>query len=416
MKLTNSCFNNLTQAFPALSYRNFRYFWIGQCISLMGTWMQRTAQQWLVYKLTESALLLGVLGAVQFGPMLLFSLFAGTLVDRYPRKRVLILTQIALMIQAFALAALVWSGHVRYWHVLVLAALLGFMNTLDMPARQSFVVNLVEKRHLTNGIAMNSAVVNLARIMGPALSALLMVKFGAAFCFFVNGVSYIPVLVGLFLIKVKSSDVRKQHDKIVTATLDGLKYIRSNPVILSAVLALMAVGTFAMNWDVIIPVFSDKVLHEGAKGYGFLLSASGFGSLMSALFAATKIRNNPSQVLMYASGMSVSVLMGLAYFVQRYWISIVVIFLMGFFNMLFMTLVNSTLQLNVDDNYRGRVMSVYTLSFAGTTPIGNLFAGSITERFGPSAGFLMCGVTTGLLIILLRSWVLIKERSKADGI
>lgn len=413
MKLSDSIMTGqFTKAFPALSHKNFRYFWTGQCISVVGTWMQRTAQQWLVYTLTKSALLLGILGVAQFGPMLLFSLFAGTVIDRYPKKKVLIFTQTALMIQALALAALVWSGHVRYWHVLVLAAFLGLMNTLDMPARQSFIINLVERKDLTNGIALNSAIVNMARIVGPAVSAILMVKFGAAFCFLFNGVSFIPVIIGLLLIKVQAADRKKAHDKILNATLDGLKYIKSNPVILGAVLAMLAVGTFAMNWDVIIPVFADKVLHRGANGYGFLLSASGFGSLVSALFVAARLRSNPSRKLLYASGLLVSLSMVFAYFVHRFGMAVIIIILIGFFNMLFMTLVNSTIQLSVEDSYRGRVMSVYSLAFAGSTPIGNLFAGSITQRFGPGAGFLMCGATAGFFILVLMLWILAKERLK----
>lgn len=395
----------LTKLFPALSHRNFRYFWSGQCISLLGTWMQRTAQQWLVYSLTKSALLLGILGVAQFGPVLLFSLFAGTLIDRYPKKKVLVFTQTFLMLQALALAALVWSGHVRYWHVLVLAGVLGLMNTLDMPARQSLVIDLVEKENLTNGIALNSAIVNLARIVGPALSAVLMVRFGAAFCFFLNGVSFIPVIIGLLLINVRTVTRRHKPEKMLQATLDGLKYIRSNPVILSAVLAMLAVGTFAMNWDVLIPVFADQVLHRGAHGYGFLLSASGVGSLLSALFVATRVRNNPSRKLLYFSGLLVSLAMVSAYFVHQFGLSIALLLVVGLFNMLFITLVNSTIQLSVDNSFRGRVMGVYSLAFAGTTPIGNLFAGSIAQRYGSSTGFLMCGLTSGVLIAASMVWM-----------
>ncbi|PKM82324.1 MAG: MFS transporter [Firmicutes bacterium HGW-Firmicutes-14] len=349
---------NLNKMFPALSHKNFRYFWFGHCISLLGTWMQRTAQQWLVYSLTKSALLLGFLGVAQFGPVLLFSLFAGVIIDRCSKKRMIIFTQTALMIQAFTLMALVWSGHVRYWHVLVLAALLGLMNSIDMPARQSFIINLVGRNDLTNAIALNSAVFNAARIAGPALSAILLVRFGVGFCFFINGLSFIPVIFGLFMIKYQSSGTTAQQGRIINDILDGLKYIKSKPVILSAILALVAVGTFAMNMDVIIPVFSDRILHRGAQGYGFLLSA------------------------------------------------------IGFFHMMFMTLVNSTIQLNVSDSFRGRVMSVYTLSFAGAMPFGNFFAGSVMERFGASAGFLVCGAATGLSIAALVLWMFTKQTAK----
>ena len=186
--------NSLKRTFPALKYRNFRYFWFGQCISLIGTWMQITAQQWLVYTMTKSALLLGLLGVVQFGPIMCLSLFAGVFVDRYNKKLILIFTQISSMIQALALAILVWSGHIVYWEVLVLAALLGLANTLDMPARQSFMPDLVEKKDLRSAIGLNMAVFNSARIIGPGLSALLMARFSAGLLFFLNGISFIPVI------------------------------------------------------------------------------------------------------------------------------------------------------------------------------------------------------------------------------
>ena len=245
-------FNN---AFPALANPNFRYFWFGQSISFLGTWMQRAAQQWLVYTLTKSALLLGFLGVAQFAPVLLFSLFAGAFIDRYPKKKIIYITQTALLTQALILSALVWTGHIRYWQVLVLATIMGFANTMDIPARQSIIIELVGKKNLTNAIALNSAIVNLARIAGPALSALLMANFGASFCFLFNGISFIPAIIGLYMTNPMTNHIgNKKQEAFFTSIIEGLKYILAKPVLLAAITSMLAVGTFALNMELIFPM------------------------------------------------------------------------------------------------------------------------------------------------------------------
>ena len=396
----------LGESFPALTHKNYRYFWFGQCISLIGTWMQRTAQQWLVYTITKSAFSLGILGVAQFGPMLIFSLFAGVLADRYPKKSMLLFTQSALMILAFILAILVWSGHIYYWQVLILAAALGLVNTLDMPTRQSFVVELVGRKDLTNAIALNSSIVNLARIIGPAIAALLMTGVGAGFCFFLNGISFIPVLIGLSLIHPQTITVAKRTGNMIKSIGDGLRYIFKKPVLACAVLTVLDVGTFTMNTNVLFPVFADQVLHKGVNGYSFLLSAMGIGSLVGALLIATKVRTEPNRRTMFASSLIIAALLVMVFFIHSSFLAAVAIAGIGFFNIMFMNTVNSTLQLNSSDEYRGRTMSVYSLALGGTTPIGNLFAGGFTQKFGPSVGFLMCGAITGILIfaIIGRTW------------
>ncbi|MBM7867249.1 MFS transporter [Heliobacterium gestii] len=408
----NNLTGRITATFPALRHKNFRYFWFGQCISLLGTWMQRAAQQWLVYTLTKSAFLLGILGVGQFGPMLLFSLFAGVLIDRYPKKRILMMTQTALMIQALILAYLVYSGGVSYWKVLLLATSLGLVNTLDMPARQSFIIELVGRQDLTNAIALNSTIVNLARIAGPSLAAFLMANYGADFCFFINGVSFVPVIWGLYLTQPLAGVREKKQKKIFAEILEGLRYIAANPLILRAIVAMLAVGTFAMNMDVMIPVFADVVLGQGVHGYGVLLSAAGAGSLAASVLLAAKLRNKPSEKLIFFSALIISLFLVILNFIHSYFFAALVVVIVGFFNMIFMTSVNSTIQLNSDDIYRGRAMSIYTLAFAGTTPVGNFFAGAITHRFGPGAGFLMCGLVTGFFIAVIVAMILISRRAK----
>lgn len=397
----------LKETYPALAQRNFRYFWFGQCISLIGTWMQSTGQQWLVYSLTKSALLLGLLGAAQFGPIMCLSLFAGVFIDRYPKKRLLMITQTSLMIQAFVLALLVWSGHVTYWHVLILAALLGLVNTLDQPTRQSFVPELVERKDIRSAIGLNSAIFNLARMIGPALSAVLMAKYGAELLFFLNGISFIPVIIGIYLIQTKPHENRKVQANVFLAIREGLKYIRQSSPLRNTVLTMLSVGTFVMNFNVIIPLYAAEVLKQGVNGYGFLLSAMGAGSLIGALVVASWAKGNPKLRLLFVSGFIVSALLMVLEPIHRLSLSAAAFAIIGFFNILFATTANSTMQINSSEPFRGRVMSVYTFAFAGTTPIGNLFAGSIIQKLGAGMGILLCGAISVFLItlIVINTWV-----------
>ncbi|WP_026884085.1 MFS transporter [Clostridium akagii] len=388
-----------TNNFPALKEVNFRYFWTGQCVSLLGTWMQRTAQQWLVYSLTKSPLLLGILGVVQFTPVLLFTLFAGVFIDRFNKKRVLIITQSILMMLAFILAFLVWSGTVQYWHVLVIAGIMGCVNAWDMPTRQSFIPEMVEKKNIVNAIGLNSAVFNVARIIGPAIAGYLMVRIGTALCFFVNGVSFIAVIIGIVLIKPTYSHEKRASGNIFIDVKEGLKYIKSNKIILAAVLSMFAVGTFSMNSDVIIPSFATTVLHQGAGGYSILLSVMGVGSFLAALTVATRSRKGPSKKLLYGSSILVCLFQIGLLFTHSYLVSSIILSMVGFFTVAFSASVNTTIQINTSNEYRGRVMSVYTLANNGTTPIGNLFAGAITEKFAPNFGFFGCGFMALIFMI-----------------
>jgi len=400
----------LKKTFPALTHRNFRYFWFGQCISLIGTWMQVTAQLWLVYTMTNSAFLLGLLGVAQFGPVMCLSLFAGVVVDRYPKKDLLLFTQAFLMLQAFALALLVWSGHIVYWEVLLLAALLGLVNTLDLPTRQSYVPDLVDRKDIRSAIGLNSAVVNIARMIGPALSAVLMARYGAGPLFFLNGLSFIPVIIGLYLINTKSVVIKRAEKKVLAEIMEGLHYIRLSPILLVAVLSMLAVGTFVMNFNVIIPIYATEVLKQGVHGFGILLSASGAGSLIGALLVASKVKGNPRLKLLVGSGFLVSALLVLLNFIHSFPIAVGMFAIIGFINIIFIVTVNSTIQLNSSDQFRGRVMSVYSFAFAGTTPIGNLFAGGITEKLGPGMGFLLCGVASGFIILLIVINIFLKKQ------
>lgn len=410
--------SGLTMQFPALSHPNFRYFWIGQCLSLLGTWMQRTAQQWLVYDMTRSPLLLGLLGVFQFGPVLLLSLFAGVLVDRYPKRKILIITQTVLMLQAFILAILAWTGYIEYWHILVLAAVMGFANTLDMPARQSFVIELVGKRDLMSGIALNSAIMNLAKILGPALAGLVITFLGTSACFFINGISFVAVLFGLYLINTESVAVLTKEERIWDDIVEGIRYIAAHKILWGTVLAMLAIGTFAMNTNVILPVFASEVLHKQASGYSILLSAMGVGSFIAALIVSGRSRQGPSKRILFGSAVVICLLYMLLGVVNNLMISIAIIVVLGYFSVSFMTAANSTIQLNSDDLHRGRAMSVYSLAFMGTTPLGNIFAGAVTEKLGSNAGFSACGIIALAFLILIilgirKSGQFNKERHRA---
>ena len=400
----------LKKTYPALTSRNFRYFWFGQCISLIGTWTQMTAQQWLVYTLTKSAFLLGLLGVAQFGPVMLLSLFAGVFVDRYPKKKMLVFTQISLMIQAFILAFLVWSGHIVYGEIFVLAVLMGLVNTLDLPARQSFMPDLVDRKDLRSAIGLNSAIVNVARIIGPAIAALLMARFGAGLLFFINGISFLPVLLGLYLIDAKPTRIKRVEKKVLSEILEGLQYIRHSPALAGGILSMLAVGTFVMNFNVVIPLFAADVLKQGVDGFGLILSASGAGSLVGALLVASQAKGIPRFRMLFGSAFLVSALLIVLNFIYTLPLAVVMFAIIGFVNIIFITTTNSMIQLNSEERYRGRVMSVYSFAFAGTTPIGNLFAGIITEKLGAGMGFLMCGAVSAMLILLIVINTVLKKR------
>lgn len=394
--------DKLILTFRALKHKNYRYFWIGQCISLIGTWMQNIGQSWLVLSMTKSAFLLGLVGTLQFTPMLLFSLFAGVIIDKIPKKRILLITQTTLMLLAFVLAVLVWTGYAQYWHILVMAVLLGCVNTIDMPARQSFMIELVGREDLMNAIALNSSIFNIARIIGPAIAGLMMGFMGAAFCFFLNGLSFIAVIIGLILIKVKPF-VRKEDGQknIIKDIKEGLVYTRQNPNIYITLLVLMMVNILVMNFNVTVPVLTQNVLHQEEQGFGFLMAAMGIGSFIGAIHIASKSKSNPSRKVMTANALAASFMLIPLGIIGNYYLTLIALAVTGFFMISFAAMANSTVQLNTKDEYRGRVMSLYTLVFAGTTPFGNFIAGSVTSGFGAPAGFVMSGAASLLIVTII---------------
>ncbi|UJF31887.1 MFS transporter [Paenibacillus hexagrammi] len=388
--------------FHALTHRNYRYMWLGQCVSLIGTWMQNIGQSWLVLTLTGSPFLLGLVGAFQFTPILLFSLFAGVIVDKFPKKNILIVTQSISMLLAFTLAILVFTDTVRYSYILILALLLGLNNTFDMPTRQAFNIEIVGKEDLMNAIALNSTTFNMARIIGPSIGAVMMAWLGAGWCFLLNGISFIAVIYGITRIQAAPYvRQKKSNENMWNEIKDGLRYISRDPLLSETLLLVTVVGTLAFNFNVLIPVFTKNVLHMGETTYGTLMSCLGIGSFIGALTMSLRSKKGPRLTLSIIASLVVSgclVLNGLSSSVLLCGFALA---MTGFFNIMFSTNSNSNLQMNAKEEYRARVMSVYALVFAGSTPIGNLLAGYIADRFGANGAFLTCGILSAVLSLVI---------------
>ncbi len=411
MNLPSQDKRSLNNPFLPLRHSNFRYYWIGMCISLIGTWMQNVAQPWLAYTLTKSAFLLGVVGAIQFMPVLLFSLFAGVLVDKISKKKILFFTQSASLVVTLILAILDFSGHIQFWHILVLAAALGLVNTFDMPARQSFVIQLVGKDDLMNAIALNSAMFNMSRIVGPAIAGLVIGYYGVGMCFLANSISFAAVVISLFFIHPLPMAARRlaANQHIMADIMDGLRYIYRRRILLDATLLMTIIGTFAMNNNVLIPVFSEVVLKQNAMGMGILFSCSGIGALIGAMLVAVTSKSGPNKLVIYAVPTVIGIFLILNSFTINFLIAGFYIAVTGLFFNLFSATINSTMQLNTENQFRGRVMSVYTLVFSGSTPIGNLYAGLADDYLGARFGFAACGA---IVLILLIPMYLYKLRGR----
>src|SRR5436305_1278266 len=407
----------LLRAFLALRHRNYRLFWFGQLISLIGTWMQTIGQAWLVLELTHSAWLLGVVGALQFLPVMLLSLFGGVLADRLPKRRVLLFTQSFAMLQAMVLWILVASGHIQVWEVLVLASLLGLTNSFDMPTRQAFVVEMVGREDLPNAIALNSSVFNMARVVGPGLGGLIIAFLGIAPLFLLNAISFVPVIVGLALIRMNelhalakrtttSGETSKQST--LQSLREGLSYVVHTPSILLIIAVIGVISLFGINFNVILPLFATDVLHSGALGFGFLSAAFGFGSLCSALWLAWGNRE-PSVRYLLIAALAFTLLEILFAFSHLFVLSLILIAAVGFAMIAFSANSNTALQTVTPDHLRGRVMSVYMVVFAGSVPLGNLFTGGLAHLYGAPIALLIGACLS--LVAAIVGWIL---RSPAE--
>jgi MFS family permease len=397
----------LPRGLTAFSHHNFRLFLSGQLVSLTGTWMQGTAQAWLILELTNDPLALGIVAAAQFSPVLILGLFAGIVADAVSKRALLVFTQVAAAGLALVLGLLVLTGNVEPWHVYLVALCLGVVNAFDMPTRQSFVVEMVGREHVANAVALNAAVFNGTRIVGPAVAGVLIALIGTGPLFLVNALTYQAVIVSLLLMRpgelrlpIERAVVQRNWHSVVDRLGEGLRYVRATPTIMLPIGVLGVVATFALNFQVLAPVYSRDVLGGGSDTFGFLMASLGVGSLSGALLIA--FGRKPSMRLLLAGVVAIGVgALGLS---VTAWLPIgaVLMFLSGWGMISMAATTNTIIQLAVPDILRGRVMSVYTTVFAGTVPLGGLFAGSLASAFGAqvalAAGGLIALAIVGAIV------------------
>lgn len=384
----------LLRAFTSLRHRNYRLYWFGQMISLMGTYMQSIGQAWLVLQLTHSGWQLGLVSALQYGPVLLFSLFGGVFADRWPKRRVLLVTRSAEMIQAFLLWALIATGIVQLWHIYVLALLLGLMSSLDQPASSAFVVEMVGREDLPNAVALNSSLTNLARVVGPGLGGIIIAASGVAVLFLLNALSFIAVIVSLALLSSRelyAQAFQSERQKTWQSLREGIGYVWQTPAIVLVILVVGLVLLFGENFNVVLPLFATDVLHRGAAGFGFLSAALGVGSLASALWLAwSNLQPTVRRVLI--GTLIYSVLVAAFAISHIYLLSLILIAGIGVTVAIFGALAITLLQTVAPDHLRGRVVSVYIFFFTGSLPLGSLLTGGLVSLCGASFGLLICAL------------------------
>lgn len=374
--------SRFSHTFRSLKHRNYQYFTSGQIISLCGTWMQTVAESWLVYRLTGSAVLLGLVGFSSQIPVFLIAPFGGAIADRSNRRRILMITQSSAMVLAFIYAALTLSGAIQVWEIFVIAVLLGVINAFDIPTRQAFVPDLVGKEDLINAIALNSSMFNGARIIGPAIAGILVAAVGEGWCFFINALSYIAVLTGLSLIKVESPPRSSANTSIFAGITEGFQYVWHTKPILILMGLLAVISLMGMPYAVLMPIFAKEILHGGASSLGLLMGASGCGALIGALTLASRkgIKGLGRWVAFASSGFGIGII--LFSFSRSFWLSAILLVPVGFSMMIQMASSNTLVQSLVPDNLRGRVMAVYSQMFMGMAPFGALLAGSLAGHIG----------------------------------
>ncbi len=369
--------------FSALTYRNFRLFWLGQLISLTGTWMHSVGQGWLVLKLTDSPFYLGLVGSAASMPILLFSLIGGVAADRFPKRKILLTTQTILMFLALTLAILVSTEIVTVWYVLTLAFFIGIVNAFDIPTRQSFFIEMVGKESLLNAIALNSAAFNGARIIGPALAGIIIGYFGLAACFYINTLSFLAVIIGLLKMQLKPLTIRQSRDTGIAEELkEGLKYIIGEPKVYTLIVFVAITSFFGFPYITFLPVFARDILKIGATGLGVLMGFAGAGAFIGAISLAIRGDFQRKGVLFAAAGIIFSSALLILSFSTNTWLSCAMLFLIGWGAIGQIATANSLLQLTVPDMLRGRVMSAFTLMFLGMATIGNLAVGSLAYYVG----------------------------------
>ncbi len=407
MKIGQIVYKNkgLKAVLHSFKYRNYRLFFAGQTVSLIGTWMQSIAISWLVYHLTNSAFLLGLVGFFSQIPSFILTPFTGVLVDRWNRHRILVVTQTLSMIQAFILAFLTLTGTINVLAIVLLSLSLGLINAFDMPARQAFVIEMVEKKEdLPNAIALNSSMVNVARFIGPAVAGLLVAAVGEGFCFLINGISYIAAIIALLAMRVSKIAIKVGVRNIPKDFKEGFKYSFGFAPIRSILLLLGLVSLIGMPYTVLMPIFAKDILHGGANELGFLMAAAGIGALIGGIYLASrKSVLGLGRILTIATGIFG---LGLIVFAisKNLYFSLSMMLVSGFGMLLQIAASNTLLQTMTEDDKRGRVMSFFTMAFIGMSPFGNLIAGAMADKIGaPNTVIISGGICIiGAIIFLTR--------------
>jgi len=404
--------SRLKASLRAFRHRNYRLFFAGQLTSLVGTWMQTVAQSWLVYRLTGSATLLGLVGFASQFPIFLLSPIAGAVADAYPRRRTMIVIQSLMMLLAFPLAALTLMNRIQVWHVIVLAILLGFVNAFDIPVRQSFVVEMVGREDLINAIALNSSMMNGARIIGPAVAGVLVSIVGEGWCFLINGLSYLAVIIGLTFITAGNNRPREHQGSRVEAIFEGFRFALDTRPVRALLLLLGVVSLMGMPYSVLMPIFADGILKGGAKGLGLLMGSSGIGALIGAAVLAGRqgVRGLGNWVMFACAGFGTSlILFSLS---RNFWLSTLLLMPVGFSMMVQMASSNTLIQSMVPDRLRGRVMALYSMMFLGMAPFGALLAGILANLMGAPSTVALGGAVCIAGAVVFRSHL---PKIRAEG-
>jgi MFS family permease len=397
-------FPAVSTRFRAMQHRNFQLFIAGQLTSLIGTWMQTTAQLWLVYKLTGSAALLGVFGFASQVPMLFLSSLGGYVGDRYDRQRGVIATQVASMLLAFLLAGLTLTHLINEWELIAIAFLVGIVNAFDVPIRQAFLVQMVGKEDLPNAIALNSSIFNGARVVGPAIAGFAIALVGEGWCFFLNGLSFVAVIVALLMMRIERTEIKPSKDSPLRSFVQGFQFAMKDLPIRSSLLLLSVLSLFGLQYSVFMPIFAHDILNGGARMLGLLMSAAGVGAVLGALHFAA--RTHYTGLARWIAATSTTCAVGLLIFSQAkvFWLCIAVLFAVGFSATSQMAATNTLIQNRVPDGLRSRVMAVYATMFMGVQPIGALLAGGMAKHIGAQNTLTVFGslVLIGSLIFIFR--------------
>ena len=392
-----------SQTFSAMRHRNFQLYFGGQLISNIGTWMQIIAQGWVVYQLGHSEVTLGLVAFASAIPTLVISPWGGVVVDRVSRRSLLLLTQSGAMLLAFVLATLTFTGLIREWHVIALAALLGVVNAFDAPARQAFVPEMVGKEDLPNAIALNSMMFNSARVVGPALAGLLLAVIGAGWCFTVNGISFLAVLIGLWLMKLPPHQATRNTASPWQQLVSGVQYAARNRELSALILLSLVFSIFGISYSTLLPAFVEKVLHQGALAYGWVNAASGLGAVSGALLLASHVSHGRRGQLLVWTNIAFPLILSAFSFTSFYPVSLVLAYGLGVGFMVQFTTINTLLQTRVQDSFRGRVMGLYTLTFFGFAPFGNLLIGFLGEKLSLGIAmtiFALCSLILSRLVLI----------------